>query len=105
MQTIEVNMSLNKDATEKPSRMYDMLAIERSTPLEADEWSNMIRQDKARLIKKPAIGEEATSRNGVWKSSHMLKPYTERRMIRRSKRQDGAVLCALNEPGMTHLLC
>lgn len=59
--------------------------------------------DKNNIINKCVISADAISRNDVWKESHMLKPYSERRMIRHSEKQDGALIGAFNEPGMTHI--
>lgn len=95
-------MSLANDDEEDPSKVYNIFTSNDSTSLEADEWLSMIQGDKDSIIKKRAISAEAISRNDVWKESHMLRPYPERRMIRRGQKQDGAVTCALNEPGMTN---
>ena len=92
-------MSLNEDAAEKPSKIYNILITNDSISVGPDYWLDLIKADKDHIVKKRAISPEAISRNDVWRESHMLKSYTERRMIRHSKKQD--MHCALNQPGMT----
>lgn len=81
-----------------------MLTINESTSFEADEWLHIIQMDKNNIINKCVISADAISRNDVWKESHMLKPYSERRMIRHSEKQEGALIGVFDEPGMTHIL-
>ena len=81
-----------------------MLTTKQSNSRGADEWLQEIQRDKDKVIRKRVISTEAIGRNDVWKESHVLKPFTERRMIRRSEKQKEAPLCAMNEPGMTQFL-
>lgn len=97
-------MTLANDDGEDQSKVYHMLTTNESTSFEAEEWLCMIQMIKKKVINKRAISAEAISRNEVWKENYELKPYSERTMIRRSEKQNGALICALNEPGGTHLI-
>lgn len=81
-----------------------MLTENQSTSVGANEWLQKIQSDRSNIIKKRAISTEAIDRNEVWKESHALKPFSERRMIRRNEKHEGSTLCALNAPGMKYLL-
>ena len=65
----------------------------------------MIKSDRDRIIKKRLISAKAIDHNEVWKESHTLEPYSETEMIHHGLKQNGAVVCALDQPGMiqTHL--
>ena len=97
-------MRLANDDGEDHSKVYHILTRNKSTSFEADKWLQTIQKDKNKIINKYAISAEVISRNEVWKEKHVLKPYPERRMIRRSEKQKGALKCALNEPGGTQFL-
>ena len=101
---MKVHISLNKDTAEKSSRVYDILTTSDSTSLGADEWLDRIQRDKDNLIRRRSISVEAITHNDVWKESHALRSYNERKMIQDSQKQDTAWFCALNEPGMIYLL-
>lgn len=100
---MNVKISPNENAAEDRSKIYDMLTTYTSTSLEADEWLRIIERNKNYTIKQRPISAGAISGNDVWKESHVLQPYIEGIMIRRSEMQNGAVKCALNEPGMIRL--
>lgn len=99
-----MKISINRNASNEPFEYYDMRTTKQPTSLGADEWLQEIQRDKAKIIQKRDISTEAISRNDVWKESHVIKPFTERKMTQRSDRRKGAVLCALNELGMTQFL-
>lgn len=103
-ETLQVNLELNKDAAEKPSKIYNLLTTSNSNSLGTNNWLYRIQIDREYIIKRRVITTEAISRDDVWKESQMLKPFTEKRLIRRSKTQSGLKLCALNERGMTRHL-
>ena len=104
MKITEINMSLKEATADEASKTYNMLMTSGSTSLKPDLLLRMIQSDKDKIIKKRRMGAEATTRDAVWKENHALSPYTEAKMIQRSEENSKAVLCALNEPGMRHVL-
>ena len=61
----------------------------------------MIKSDRDRIIKERLINVQAIGPNEVWKESHTLEPYSETEMIHHGLKQNGAVICAMDQPGMT----
>lgn len=104
MKITEINMSLKEATADGASKTYNMLMTSGTTSLKPDVLLHMIQSDKDKIIKKRRMGAEATTRDSVWKENHALSPYTEAKMIQRSEENGKAVFCALNEPGMRHVL-
>ena len=101
---MRVSLSLQEDANQEYSTIYNMLMTNDSTALEADEVLEMIQRDKEGVIKKRQMAADAIKHRDVWEESHALRPYTEGRMIRRSERSDGTVVSTSDESSMRNLL-
>ena len=103
MKTTKVKLSPSEDAAEDRPEIYNMLMTDDSTSLKPNDLLNMIQRDRDAIINK---GITVTAANGdnIWKDNHVAMPYTEEKMIRRSVKDDGAVLSALSERGMKQIL-
>ena len=104
MKTTRVKLSSSEDAAEDRPEIYNMLMTDDSTSLKPNDLLNMIQRDRDTIINKGMTVTEATNGDKIWKDNHVVMPYTEERMIRRSVKDDGAVLSALSERGMKMIL-
>ena len=102
IETVKINISLNTNAAPRSFNIYDILTANQPTALGANEWLQKIRSDRDFIIEKRAISTEAIDRNEVWKESHAMKPFSEKKMIRRNEKHQGSMICALNVPGMKY---
>ena len=98
---MKANISLDGNATEEPCKVYNISITDSPTSLGSDEWLRMIKSDRDRIIKERLISAEAVERYEVWKENHALDPYSETEMVHHGLKQNGAVVCALDQPGMT----
>ena len=100
MNTVKVGLSLNKDAAKDPFIAYNMLMSNDPTSLEPEDVLHMIQRDKENVIEECLREGDDVDHENVWRGNHALRPYSEEQMIQRSEKNDKALLCVLNQPGM-----
>lgn len=77
MKTTTVKLSLNEEAPEEPSEIYNMFRADNPTSWEPNDLLRIIQREKNHIIKTREISTEAISNDEIWKENHVLKPYTE----------------------------
>lgn len=86
---------------EEPCKVYNISITDSSTSLESGEWLRMIKSDREKIIRERHTIVDLIYRTELWKEYHMLEPYSETDMIHHGLKQNGAVVCALDQPGTT----
>ena len=102
--TTKISLRVNDNAAEDPSKIYNMLMTDESISMEPTELLRKIQRDKDNILKSRLISPEHIAHDEPWRHSHTSSPYTEAKMIQRSKDRQRAVFSTLNEPGMRTFL-